>query len=472
MCVLGVSSCPQCSLVFMQRLAGLAQGFSKENQSSVDAAYRFADFALYPADRRLKRADLSIRLQPKAFDALLCLVQRAQHLVSKQELITTLWPSIHVSEANLTNIIVSLRKIVGRQAISTVSKHGYRLELPVVGEPGVLQSTYEKFARAKELTAQRSLESMHLARDLYWTCLAEDPNFAPAWAWLGRCCWFMEKFTSGSQANVDLAQAAFQRAFSIDPDLASAHQFYTLVQVDTGRAEQAMCRLLDRLHCHPDEPESYTGLVQVLRFRGLLEQSLDAHKRATALDPAIVTSVAHTLFLTGDYARAIETYGGRAAYYLDAAAWAALGENERAITLLRERLAGMSLSRLMSALLKSLLALLEGRADQAVRLIRAADTTREPEIQFYFARHLARMGRTDLAMRTLHSARTSGFLCAPQILDTDPWLRGLQKHPDFKLFLAATQKLIEHAQSIFTEESPKRSEASGRVSSHTRRSGR
>jgi len=166
----------------------MAQLFSKENQSSIDTAYRFGDFELYPNNRLLKRANVAVPLQPKAFDALLCLVRRVGHLVSKQELIDTLWPSVHVSESNLTNTIVSLRKIVGRDAIRTVSKHGYRFELPVAGEPGVARTTYEKFARAKELTVQRSMESMHLARDLYWTCLAEEPGFAPAWAWLGRCC--------------------------------------------------------------------------------------------------------------------------------------------------------------------------------------------------------------------------------------------------------------------------------------------
>ena len=133
----------------------MPQGFSKKNQSSVETAYRFADFELHPHDRLLKRAGTPLALQPKAFDALLCLVRRAQHLVSKQELIHPLWPSVHVSEANLTNTIVSLRKIVGRTAIRTVSKHGYQFELPVDGEPGVARSTYERFARAKELTAQR-----------------------------------------------------------------------------------------------------------------------------------------------------------------------------------------------------------------------------------------------------------------------------------------------------------------------------
>ncbi len=204
---------------------------------------------------------------------------------------------------------------------------------------------------------------MRLARDLYWICIAEDPIFAPAWAWLGRCCWFLDKFSGRSSANLELAQAAFQRAFSLDPDLASAHQFYTFVQVDTGHADEAMCRLLARLERHPGEPESFTSLVQVFRFRGLLQESVDAHSHATKLDPAIVTSIAHTLFLSGEYAAAIEAYSGRAAYYLDAAAWAALGNRKRAISLLRGRLERMSLSTLMNALMSSLLAILETRHD-------------------------------------------------------------------------------------------------------------
>jgi tetratricopeptide (TPR) repeat protein len=353
----------------------------------------------------------------------------------------TLWPSVHVSEANLTNTIVGLRKIVGRDTICTVSKHGYRFELPVEGEPGVTRATYEKFLRARELTAQRSVESMRLARDLYWTCLAEDPAFAAAWAWLGRCCWFLDKFSDSSPANVELAQAAFQRAFTLDPDLACAHQFYTFVQVDTGNADQAMGRILKRLERHPGEPESFTSLVQVLRFRGLLRQSMEAHRQAVRLDPAIITSVAHTLFLAGEYASAIETYSGRAAYYLDAAAWAALGNRKRAIALLRERLATMSLSRLMTALMSSLLAILEGKPVQAVRLMEATDTTREPEIMVYFARHYARLKLADSAMSTLKLAAQSGFVCAPDTLNSDPWLSALRKHPKFGSLLTTAETL-------------------------------
>lgn len=427
----------------------MAHGFSKENQSSVEAAYRFGDFALHPRDRILKKAGTSLSLQPKVFDALLCLVRRAEHLVSKQELIEMLWPDVHVSEANLTNLIVSLRKLVGRDAIRTISKHGYRLELPVAGEPGLSQGTYEKFIRAKELTDQRSLQSMCAARDLYWICLAKDPNFAPAWAWLGRCCWFLSKFTDNSLENSELALAAFERAFTIDPDLACAHQFYTFVQVDTAEADKAMSRLFERLRNHPGEPETFASLVQVLRFRGLLQESVEAHRRAIELDPTVITSVAHTFFLAGNYEAALETYGGRTGYYLDAAAWAALRDPKRAIALLRDRLKKMPLSRLMTALLGSLLALLEGRTADAARLMAEADAIHEPEVLVYFARHYAQMKRISAAFTALREAARSGFICSPNTLRSDAWLRPLQRHREFRSLVRCAENLVDKAQSSF-----------------------
>jgi DNA-binding winged helix-turn-helix (wHTH) protein len=429
----------------------MAQGFSKKNQSAIETAYRFGDFALYPHDRLLKRGVASIALQPKAFDTLLCLVRGAEHMVSKQELRQTLWPDVHVSERNLTNLIVSLRKILGPDAIRTVSKHGYRLELSVSGEPGIRRETYEKFIRARELTTQRSLESMLLARDLYWTCLAENPSFAPAWAWLGRCCWFLDKFTHSSSVVPELAEAAFQRAFVLDPDLASAHQFYTLLQVDLGHADEAMLRLFERLKRHPTEAEAFSSLVQVLRFRGLLRESVAADSRAVELDPAVSTSVAHTFFLAGQYKTAIEAYSGRAGYYLDAAAWAALGDRKQAVSLLRERLSNASFSKLITALMASLLAILEGKTEEAERIMDEADTSREPEILVYFARHYGHMRLLDSSIKALRLAARSGFTCAPDTMKSDPWLVPLRKHRELGPLLSNAEALVEKARSRFTE---------------------
>jgi len=46
--------------------------------------------------------------------------------------------------------------------------------------------------------------------------------------------------------------------------------------------------------------DHFTSLVHVLHFRGLLQQSVEAHRRAVELDPASITSVARTLFLAGE----------------------------------------------------------------------------------------------------------------------------------------------------------------------------
>ena len=426
----------------------MVQVFSKENQTRADLAYRFGEFELYPLDRLLKRAGAPIQLPPKAFDALRCLIRRAQHLVSKRELTNELWPSVHVAEANLTNIIGELRKIIGRDAIRTVSKYGYRFALDVSGEPGVKPSTYEKYALAKNLAAERSLEDMYLARDLLWTCLAEEPGFASAWAWLGRCCWFLEKYSASSPGNAELASAVFERAFAIDPELASAHQFYTLVQVDTGRADQAMRRLLDRLQRHPGEPESFASLVQVFRFRGLLKESLNAHRHAAKLDPKIFTSVAPTLFFLGEYSSAIETYkSGRAAYYLDAAAWAALGDERKAKALLRARLKELPLSALVSALMRSLLATLNGQAEEVIRLEETLQPVRDPEIVMFFARHYDRLGLADRASATAWRAFKGGFVPSSETLKVDPWLSSLRRHPEFRRLLSESKKVVREARS-------------------------
>jgi tetratricopeptide (TPR) repeat protein len=295
---------------------------------------------------------------------------------------------------------------------------------------------------------------MQEARDLCWAALAEEPEFGAAWAWLGRCCWFLYKFSPDSAASAELAQAALERAFALDWDLAVAHQFYTLVEVDTGQGAAAMVRLMDRLQHHPAEPETLAGLVQVLRFRGLLARSLESHRRAVEIDPTIDTSVAHTHFLAGEYSAAIESYDGRGAFYLDAAAWAAMGQKKRAAGLLRERLRNDSLSGLMRALLGSLLAILEGKTERAVQLMEVADTTREPEVLVYFARHYAQAGRPASAGRCVQKAMEAGFVCASETLAHDPWFDALRGFRGFPAILAEVRAHAHEAELVWAAGHP------------------
>jgi DNA-binding winged helix-turn-helix (wHTH) protein len=386
------------------------QGKPKGIQTARTGAYRFGAFELHPSDRQLYRHDKRVALPPKAFDALLLMVRHADRLVRKDELMRELWPDTFVEEANLTNTVVTLRKALGKTTIETVSKFGYRFTLPVTGEPGIDPDTYATFIRAKQAFA-RSVEAVTTARDLFALAVAQDPAFAAAWAWLGRCYRFLEKFGVEPSVNFDLAQAAFRRALALDPQLAVAHQFYTQLQADTGHARDAMLRLATRIRDRGGDAESHAGLVQVLRFCGLLEASVAAHQRAIQLDPTVVTSVPHTFFLLGDFQSALATYRG-VQFYLDASACAGLGETERARTMLRERLDSKAQSAITFALLDTLLSALEGRGDDVVRVIQATTVTREPEVLFYLARHCAIARADGDAIALIRRARVEGLVCS------------------------------------------------------------
>ena len=411
---------------------------SKKNKSPAEGAYRFGEFRLYPSERKLERGNRAMPLSPKVFDALLLFVRNAEHLVRRDELIETLWPDTFVTEANLTNVIVSLRKTLGREAIQTVSKFGYRFCMPVLGEPGLDQTMYATFLAGKDQARHRSIESMTRARDLFALCVARDPQFAAAWAWLGRCHRFLDKFNASSSANMELAEATLKRALAIDPNLACAHHFYTQLQVDLGQSQDVIVRLARRIATRGGEPESFAGLVQALRFCGLLDESIVAHIRATALDPTLVTSVPHTYFLRCQYEDAIESYSDTR-YYLDAASWAALGDTRRAIKLLAERLRNTQLSALMSGSMTSLLAVLEGRRQDALTLLNALQIEREPELVFYLARHFAMLSASEQCIALLQRARTQGFI-SPYTLMHDEVFKSLRKRGDF-------QRELDHARA-------------------------
>src|SRR5262245_2034749 len=216
---------------------------SHKNHTAGRGAYRFGEFDLFPSERQLHRRQRAIKISPKAFDALLLFVRNAERLVRRDELIETLWPETYVTDANLTNVILTLRKTLGRKAIQTVSKFGYRFSLPVIGEPDIDRTVYATFLQGKELATVRSLESMTRARDLFALCVATDTQFATGWAWLGRCYRFLDKFSAGPSINLELAQAALRRALAIDPQLACAHSFYTQLQTDLGQPQEAIVRL-------------------------------------------------------------------------------------------------------------------------------------------------------------------------------------------------------------------------------------
>lgn len=121
--------------------------------TAVRSAYRFGPFHLDVRERRLSRADGEvIPLRLKVFDTLLVLVENAGRLVTKQELLDTVWPETTVEENNLNHNVSVLRKALGEKAtgqqyIETVPRVGYRFAAPVdvaVPQPGAAVASATK----------------------------------------------------------------------------------------------------------------------------------------------------------------------------------------------------------------------------------------------------------------------------------------------------------------------------------------
>src|SRR5437868_3929096 len=91
--------------------------------------YRFGKFELIPSERRLLRDWHPVDLPPKIFDTLMVLVRAEGRAVSKRDLTEAIWPDTYVVENNLTKNISALRRLLGDDAIQTVSKFGYRLSM-------------------------------------------------------------------------------------------------------------------------------------------------------------------------------------------------------------------------------------------------------------------------------------------------------------------------------------------------------
>jgi DNA-binding response OmpR family regulator len=96
-------------------------------------ALRFADLAVDPATRDVRRGGAPVVLRPKEYDLLLALMRRQGELVTRRELLAEVWGySDDVSSRTVDTHVAVLRRKLGHGPadagyITTVAKAGYRM---------------------------------------------------------------------------------------------------------------------------------------------------------------------------------------------------------------------------------------------------------------------------------------------------------------------------------------------------------
>ena len=102
--------------------------------------YEFGSYRLDAVERVLLRDGQPVTLPPKDLETLFVLVEKAGHIVEKEELLEKVWPGVFVEEGNLTRHIFNLRQVLGdrpdgRKYIETIPRRGYRFVAAVQEDP-------------------------------------------------------------------------------------------------------------------------------------------------------------------------------------------------------------------------------------------------------------------------------------------------------------------------------------------------
>jgi serine/threonine protein kinase len=307
---------------------------------------------------------------------------------------------------------------------------------------------YEFYLRGNQLSHDPA--TWEVARDLYRQSVEADPRYAPAWARLGRIYRVIRKY-GGGEENLARAESALNQALELNPDLTIADHFYAQLELERGRAPEAMVRLVRRASSQSSDPELFAALVSVCRYCGLLDASFAAHRRAKRLDPNVRTSIQHTFFMAGDYLGAAAETGP---IDMGVMALACLGHPD-AVSRFRADSASWPDGLISRSLSPHLLAMVEGHAADPTGFQAAIDAIiasgfRDPEALFYWTLGLARVGGHDPAVKYIAETIDWGFF-PYDTFARHAWLDPLRDRPDFKALLRTAERRCRDAHAVFVQ---------------------
>jgi TolB-like protein len=355
----------------------------------------------------------------------------------------------HTAEASLERLF-EVQDDLARRIVESLSlplslrDHDVlRHDVPASGK------AYEQYLRANRLS--HDVGTWDAARDLYLESIRGDPDYAPAWARLGRMYRLMAKYGAGEARYCGaLAEESFRHALGLNPELSVAHNLAAQLDLDLGRPREALVRLIGRARQHRADPQLFAGLVHACRYCGLLTESLAAHRRARALDPNVPTGVHYTYWAVGDYAAALDAIPNNADPFRGMVL-TALNRREEALAALAEserRSVGYPIQAAYIDLVRA--SVLKQRAAFQLSSERIFQSTfRDPEGFIYMAISAMEMNQRSVALTCLTRAVDQGFACFPH-LDREPAFQPLKGDAVFARLSAETERRHREAVDAFT----------------------
>jgi DNA-binding winged helix-turn-helix (wHTH) protein/TolB-like protein len=285
------------------------------------------------------------------------------------------------------------------------------------------------------------------------------PNYAPSWANLGKSYSASGSFQLGGSENYREAQAAFERALSLQPDELDARIYMANMFTDTGRVEQAVPLLRAALKTNPNEAEIHWELGYAYRFAGMLQESVLECERARQLDPGVKlnSSALNAYLYLGQYDRFLESlprtddvplivfYRGFGDYYKKD--W---GQAEKHFDHAFE----LDRSVMQAEIGKALSFGIQRQTAEGATILGTLEKkinergVRDPEAIYKIAQAYAQLGDKASALRVMRQSVETGFFSYPYFAN-DPLLDALRQENAFSEIMSTARRRHEAFKTKF-----------------------
>jgi DNA-binding winged helix-turn-helix (wHTH) protein/TolB-like protein len=353
--------------------------------------------------------------------------------------------------------LMAVQDIVTQRVIQ-----GLALHLPMseaaqlqAGEP-IAPLAYEYYLRGVDKMASHDFP---LAVEMLEKSTEIDPNYAPAWAYLGQSYNSSASFQLGGREQYQKAKKSFERALALQPKQIEARIFLANFLIDTGEVEKAVPLLRDAQKDNPTNASVHWELGYAYRFAGMLNQSLSECLYARRIDPGVKANgaVLNTYLYLGQYQQFLADlpdvddssfltfYRGFGEYYLNQSNQAAR-DFDRAWQLEQT---------LYTQTGKALSHSIAHRNAEGLELLRELERKiqqrgiGDPEGTYKIAESYAVLGDKDSALRMLRFSIEHGFFAWPYF-QKDPLLTNIRNEPQFaELMTIARNRYQAFEQKFF-----------------------
>ncbi len=269
-----------------------------------------------------------------------------------------------------------------------------------------------------------------------------DPTYAPAWEALGQRYNFDSTYGGGGEESFQQSNIAYEKALALDPNRVMAASNLINNRVERGDLGRAYDAATDLVRRRPQSADAHFALSYVLRYAGMLDQSMQECKAARQLDPGdfAFRSCAWSFLEMG------KTDGAMDFVHLDPgtewAAWVtpyvylAEGSMPEARAAARNMAKASIYHRdLMEACTA------EPRPADLAKIVRESESSvmmeSDPEAWYHVGALMAACGQKEPALRLLKAAVQQNY-CANSALLDDPLLKDLRKETAFDEVLTAS----------------------------------